>query len=92
MELSSEMAAQSNTIRPHSLCFFMVGLSSGEVLAFRDARLKAGISPTSSDFELKLIRSVLKKALVAGRIPSNPAAAVDSLPGGRSSFVGHRRR
>lgn len=57
----------------------LAALSSGEVLAFRDARLKAGISPTSSDFELKLIRSVLKKALVAGRIPSNPAAAVDSL-------------
>lgn len=54
-------------------------LSSGEVLAFRDARLKSGISPTSSDFELKLIRSVLKRAMVAGRIPSNPAAAVDSL-------------
>lgn len=54
-------------------------LSSGEVLFFRDARLKAGISPTSSDFELKLIRSVLKRAMIAGRIPSNPAAAVDML-------------
>ena len=57
----------------------LTALSSAEVLTFRDARLKAGISPTSSDFELKLIRSVLKKAMVAGRIPSNPAAAVDSL-------------
>ena len=57
----------------------LAALSSREVLAFRDARLKAGISPTSSDFELKLIRSVLKKAMVAGRIPSNPAASVDSL-------------
>ena len=57
----------------------LAALSSGEVMAFRDARLKAGISPTSSDFELKLIRSVLKRAMVAGRIPSNPAAAVDSL-------------
>jgi integrase len=57
----------------------LTALSSADVLAFRDARLKAGISPTSSDFELKLIRSVLKKAMVAGRIPSNPAAAVDSL-------------
>jgi integrase len=57
----------------------LASLSSREVLAFRDSRLKAGISPTSSDFELKLIRSVLKKAMIAGRIPSNPAAAVDSL-------------
>jgi integrase len=57
----------------------LAALSSREVLAFRDARLKAGISPTSSDFELKLIRSVLKRAMVAGRIPSNPAASVDAL-------------
>jgi integrase len=57
----------------------LAALSTAEVLTFRDSRLKAGISPTSSDFELKLIRSVLKKAMLAGRIPNNPAAAVDSL-------------
>ncbi len=54
-------------------------LAARDVLAFRDARLAAGLAPTSADFELKQIRSVLKRAMLAGRIQKNVAAEVPSL-------------
>ena len=54
-------------------------LDTREIMTFRDARLKSGLSPTSVDFELKLIRSVLKRAMLAGRIPTNPALNVPIL-------------
>jgi integrase len=54
-------------------------LAAREILAFRDSRLRAGLSPSSVDFELKMIRSVLKRAMLAGRIPSNPALNVPLL-------------
>jgi integrase len=57
----------------------LAALDSREILAFRDARLTAGLSPTSADFELKLVRSVLKRAMLAGRIASNPAVNVPLL-------------
>lgn len=57
----------------------LAALDSREILAFRDARLKSGLSPTSADFESKLIRSVLKRAMLAGRIASNPAVNVPLL-------------
>lgn len=54
-------------------------LDTREIMAFRDARLAAGLSPTSVDFEMKLIRSILKRAMLAGRIPTNPALNVPLL-------------
>lgn len=54
-------------------------LAARDVMAFRDARLAAGLSPTSTDFELKLLRSILKRAMLSGRIQKNVAADVPLL-------------
>ena len=54
-------------------------LAARDVLAFRDARLAAGLAPTSADFELKQLRSVLKRAMLAGRIQKNVAGDVPLL-------------
>ncbi len=54
-------------------------LTAPEVESFRNARLAAGIAPTSADFELKQIRSVLKRAMTAGKIQKNAAAEVALL-------------
>ncbi len=57
----------------------LAALDTPEILTYRDARLKTGLSPSSADFELKLVRSILKRAMLAGRIPTNPALNVPLL-------------
>lgn len=51
-------------------------LTASDVDGYRLSRLKKGLSGKSVNFELKFLRSVLKRALVAGRIPRNVAAEI----------------
>ncbi len=54
----------------------LISLSAADVEGYKVARLGAGLSGKSVNFELKFLRSVLKRAMVAQRIPSNPASLV----------------
>ena len=51
-------------------------LSAADVEGYKSARMKKGLSGKSINFELKFLRSVLKRAMVAQRIPGNPALQV----------------
>jgi len=51
-------------------------LSAADVEGYKAERIKKGLSGKSINFELKFLRSVLKRAMVAQRIPGNPALQV----------------
>lgn len=59
----------------------LFALSTPDIEHFRDSRLAEGIAPQGVGFELKVIRSVLGRAMKAGRIPKNPAVDVDAPEG-----------
>jgi len=61
----------------------LFALSTPDIEHFRDSRLAEGIGPPTVAFELKMIRSVLGRAMKAGRIPKNPAVDVD-VPEGKA--------
>ena len=50
-----------------------------EVQAFIDAELAAGKSASTINVALKQIRGVFEKAKLEGKIPLNPAGAIDNL-------------
>ncbi|HEY5777733.1 MAG TPA: hypothetical protein VIT00_03295, partial [Terrimicrobiaceae bacterium] len=59
-------------------------LTTQDIEGYRDARLSSGISPQGVAFELKIIKSVISRAMKAGRIERNPVVDVE-LPSGTSA-------
>lgn len=59
----------------------LIALQSRDLEQFLDERRAAGISATAVAFELKLIRSVLRRAMSAGRLQKNVAADVTTPEG-----------
>ena len=57
----------------------LVSLDSSVIAAFQDSRLRAGLSPASCDLGMKLVRQILKRAFLAGRITTNPAVNISLL-------------
>jgi integrase len=62
----------------------LLTLTTRDVQSYRDARLASGISPQGVAWELKVIKSVLSRAMKAGRIEKNPAVDVE-LPSGKAA-------
>jgi integrase len=54
----------------------LTALTAADIEGYKTARLKKGLSGKSMNFELKFLRSVLKRAMVAQRILGNPALQV----------------
>jgi integrase len=54
-------------------------LDTREITEFRDSLINGGLAAGTVDFNTKFIRSVLKRAMMAGRIPTNPALNVAIL-------------
>ncbi|NBU11214.1 MAG: hypothetical protein EBS84_19715, partial [Proteobacteria bacterium] len=55
----------------------LTALVAKDVDAFLDARLKAGISPSTACLDVRIIRTALNAARRKGLIPTNPAEAVE---------------
>ncbi len=55
-------------------------LTSKDVHNFRTSLKKSGLGNTTCNFEVKAIRYSLNAAMRQGIIPTNPAAAIESLP------------
>ena len=55
-------------------------LTSKDVHNFRSSLKKSGLGNTTCNFEVKAIRNSLNAAMRQGIIPTNPAAAIESLP------------
>jgi len=56
-------------------------LTTPDVEKYRDSRLGVGISPQGVAFEMKVIKSILSRAMKAGRIQNNPAVDAEKPEG-----------
>jgi integrase len=60
-------------------------LNKGDIQRYRDSKLQAGISASSANLALKMLRSCISVAVRQELLTSNPAMAIDLLPKGRTN-------
>lgn len=61
----------------------IAAITSKDILTFRKARMAKGLTPSTTNLDVKIISGVFNSATRQGYIPMNPCAAVESLPSER---------